>query len=164
MDRAAFLEALRAARAEWESTLAQVPDELMLEPGLAGGWSVKDVIAHVTWSEREMIGVLRQRALVGSPLWALDVDARNAAVHAENRDRELAEVVAEGCATWAELLPALEGLTDEDLVDRSRFDHMSGLPPGVLPWRIFAGNTFQHYQDHGRDIRSWLEDERVARR
>ena len=151
-----FVETLHAARAEWDEVLAAVPEDRMLESGLPGGWSVKDVVAHVTWSEREMVGVIRQRALLGSPLWALDVDARNAAVHAENRDRELADVLAEARATWAELLPGLEALTDEDLVDRTRFANMSGLPPGVLPWRIFAGNTFLHYRDHARDIRSWL--------
>lgn len=103
-----------------------------------------------------MVGVIRERALVGSPLWVLDQDARNAAVYAENRDRELRDVVAEERAVWSELLPGLESLTDEDLTDRSRFRNMSELPPGVLPWQIFAGSTFRHYEDHLRDIGSWL--------
>ena len=59
MDRSLFLDELRAARAEWEAALAEIPSERMTEPGLAGGWSVKDLIAHVAWSEREMIGVIR---------------------------------------------------------------------------------------------------------
>lgn len=156
MDRAEFLDRLRGARAEWDAVVAGIPEERMTEPGLAGGWSVKDVIAHVAWSERQMVGVIRERALVGSPLWGLDQDARNAAVHAENRDRDLREVLDEERAMWSELLPGLESLTDDDLTDRSRFREMSALPEGVLPWQIFAGSTFRHYEDHLRDIRSWL--------
>ena len=155
MDRSAFLDRVRSARGEWDAAIAAIPEERMTEPGPSGGWSVKDVIAHVAWSERQMVGVIRERALVGSPLWALDQDARNAAVHAENRERALREVLDDERAVWSELLPGLESLSDEDLADRSRFREMSGLPEGVLPWHIFAGSTFRHYEDHLRDLRAW---------
>ena len=156
MNRSEFLDRLAAARAEWEAVLASVPEERLTEPGLHGGWSVKDTVAHVCWSEREMAGVIRQRALVGSPLWALTQDERNAAVYAENRDRPFVEVLTEERATWAELRPGLESLTDEDLTDRARFPGMDDLPAGVLPWQIFAGSTFLHYTSHAGTIRSWL--------
>lgn len=125
----------------------------MLEASLAGGWSVKDVVAHVTWSEREMVGVVRQRALVGSPLWALDQDARNAIVYAENRERGLDDVLSEEQRVYAELSPLLEELTSEDLVDGDRWDQML---QNVPPWRIFAGSTFLHYEDHGAVIAKGL--------
>jgi Mycothiol maleylpyruvate isomerase N-terminal domain len=77
MNRATFLATLRAGRAEWEALLATIPIDRMTEPGAAGDRSVKDVVAHVTWSEREMIGVARAHALVGSDLWRLSQDERN---------------------------------------------------------------------------------------
>jgi hypothetical protein len=155
MNRSLFLEELRAARSEWDAALGAVPEERMLEPGLPGGWTVKDAVAHVTWSEREMVGVIAQRALVGSPLWELDQDARNAAVVADSRDRALGDVLAEARAVWLELLPGLESLTDDELTDPARFARLDELP-GVLPWQIFAGSTYLHYRDHARDIRAWL--------
>ena len=162
MDRTDFFDTLHAARGRWDALVEGIPAERMAEPGLPGGWSVKDTIAHVTWSEREMVGVIRERALVGSPLWALDQDARNAAVYEEHRDRPLAEVMADERAVWAELLPALESLTGEDLTDRARFREMDGLPPDVLPWHIFAGSTFRHYDDHSATIRAWLGEATAA--
>ena len=155
MDRHEFLEQIATARQAWTEVVGRVPRERMTEPILDGGWSIKDMIAHVAWSEREMIGVARQRALVGSPLWELDQDARNALVYAENRDRDLDEVVADEQQIYAELLPLLEGLTDEDLLDGSRFENML---PGVPPWRIFAGNTFLHYAQHAAAIGAWLPE------
>ncbi len=157
MNRSLFLDKLHAARREWEAVLALIPEERMAEPGLAGGWSVKDMIAHVTWSEREMVGVIRERALVGSPYWELGQDERNALVYEENRDRPLAEVLAEARAVWEELLPGLEALTDEDLNDPARFRGLSETAPGVPPWQIFAGSTFRHYDDHTADLMAWLD-------
>jgi uncharacterized damage-inducible protein DinB len=156
MNQSLFLEELRAARREWDAALAGISEERMLDPGLPGGWSVKDAIAHVTWSEREMVGVIRERALAGSPLWELDQDARNAAVVAAARDHTLDEVLAGARAVWAELLPALQSLTDDDLTDPSHFARLDELP-GVLPWQIFAGSTFRHYRDHAGEIRAWRQ-------
>lgn len=152
MDRAIFLERLAAGRRAWEEALARVPEARMTEPCLEGGWSVKDVVAHVCWSEREMLGVLRERALVGSELWALGQDERNAAIHEENRDRPLADILVEERATWEALRPDLEALSAEDLVERARFRGMSGMPEGILPWRIFAGNTFIHHEEHAGQL------------
>ena len=153
MNRKDFLERLAAGRREWEAALERIPEARMTEPALAGGWSAKDVVAHVCWSERETAGVLRQRALVGSDLWALEQDARNAIVQAQNRDRPLAEVLADEREAWAALRPGLEALTDEELTDRSTFDRMDRVPADVLPWRIFAGSTFLHWEEHARDLR-----------
>lgn len=157
MNRAEFLDKVRTARRHWEETIALVPEDRMTEPGLFGGWSVKDLIAHVAWSEREMVGVIRERALVGSPLWRLGQDERNAIVFAENRDRPLDDVLAEERAIWNELLPGLESLSDEDLNDPGRFRGLADTAPGVLPWQIFAGSTFAHHEHHARDIRAWLD-------
>jgi hypothetical protein len=126
----------------------------MTEPVLDGGWTIKDVVAHIEWSERELVGVARQRALVGSPLWALDQDARNAIVYTENRDRDLDDVIRDERQSYDELLPLLEALSSEDLVDSDRWDRMV---PGVPPWRIFAGGTFLHYKDHTAAIADWLQ-------
>ena len=51
--------------------LAEVDSERMLEPGLPGGWSLKDVIAHVNWYEQEMVVLLETQELAGSELWEL---------------------------------------------------------------------------------------------
>ena len=59
----------------------------MTTPGVVGKWSVKDLVAHITWSEREMVGVLAARALAGSDLWSLTNDERNEIVYQQNRDR-----------------------------------------------------------------------------
>lgn len=159
MTRQRFLETLRAERARWEAALARV-DRARLEASVAaGGWSVKDIVAHVVWSERELLGLVSQRALVGSPLWQLDQDERNGIVYEQNRLRPVDEVLAEAEEIYARLLAGLEGLEDQDFIDPGRFQ---GMPAGWVPWRIFSGSTFEHYQAHRPAIEASVEEERPS--
>ena len=154
MTRDEMLTRTRDAWARWEATLAEVPEERMEDPGVAGDWSAKDVIAHITWFEKEMIGLVKARAFVGSDLWLVGTHERNAVIHEENKDRPLEDVRAESAAVHPELVARLETLTDEDLLDPSRFPPM---PAEWKPIEVIEGNTFEHYDQHAKGLRRWLE-------
>ena len=154
MDKTTFLDSLKTERARWDALLAQVGEARMTVPGAEGEWSVKDIIAHVSWFEREMVDLLRVHALVGSELWNLPQDRRNAAVFEQNRDRALHGVLGESQRVFPQLLELVEALSDEDLNDPGRF---AGMPNDWLPWKIIADNTYTHYPDHGASIRAWLD-------
>lgn len=153
MDKTLFISTLRKAREEWEDLLAQVSEEQRLQPGAAGKWSVKDVIAHVAWGEREIVPVMRTHVLAGSELWNLSDDERNEIVYQQNRDRSWHEIMNEEQQAYADLLAAAQTLSDEDLNDSHRYKQM---PEEWVPWQLYAGNTFNHYQDHMPSIREWL--------
>jgi uncharacterized damage-inducible protein DinB len=153
MDKTLFISTLRKAREEWEALLAQVGEEQMLQPGAAGKWSVKDVIAHVTWGEREIAPVMRTHVLAGSELWNLSDDERNEIMYQQNRDRSLHEIMNEEQQAYADLLAAARTLSDEDLNDSHRYKQM---PEEWVPWQLYAGNTFKHFHDHMPSIREWL--------
>ncbi len=158
MDKATFINTLEQSRAEWEALLAQVDEERMLQPGAAGKWSVKDVIAHVTWGEREIVPIMRTHVLAGSELWNLSDDERNEIVYQQNRDRPLQEILQEEQQAYADLLEAAQTLSDEDLNDPHRFKQMS---EEWVPWQIIAGCSFKHYQDHMPSIREWLAQQQT---
>src|SRR3954451_9230574 len=127
---AEFCAAVASAYQEWEMVLAAVGEPRMTVPSVDGAESIKDVIAHVAWYEREMIGVLHEHALAGSDLWGLSTNARNVAIFAANRDRPLAEVLTEARNVHRQLLAELAALTDADLADATRFRDM---PPAWHP-------------------------------
>jgi hypothetical protein len=154
MNKSEFLDALQTAHAEWEAALAQVGEARMNEPGVVGDWTTKDAIAHVTWFEREMVGVLRARALIGSDLWNLPPDQRNAAIFEQNRQRSLSDVLTEAREVFPQLVELAQALDDRDLNDPSRFADM---PADWVPWQVIAGNTFEHYRAHVSDLRAWMK-------
>jgi uncharacterized protein (TIGR03083 family) len=144
-------ERVRADRADWETVLARVPRERLTEPGLPGGWSVKDVVAHMTWGMKEGVGMMRARGLVGSDLWKLDDDGRNAIVVAESRARSLEDILADYRSTTADYTREIARLSDDELNDPARWPDM---PADWRPWRIIYDPN--HYAHHARDLRDWL--------
>jgi uncharacterized damage-inducible protein DinB len=153
INKETFLERMQTTRAQWEVLLKEVDEINMIRPGVEGEWSMKDIIAHVAWYDREMVGILQARALVGSSLWVLPNAERNAAIFDQNRGRSLQDVLAEARRVYAELLEALQSLAEEELIDPSRYRDM---PADWVPWKVFADNTYDHYAAHIPAIRAGL--------
>lgn len=49
-------------------------------------------------------------------------------------------------------LRELKQVSEADLHDPNQF----GMPPDWQPWQVLAENIWEHYDDHTRDLRSWL--------
>lgn len=154
MDKTTFLNTLASEHARWKALLEQVKTEWMTQPGVTGYLSIKDLLAHITWYEREMINLIQTRVLAGSELWNLPTDEQNAAIYEENRHRPLADVQAEAQQVYEQLINTAETLSDEDLNDPTRF---SGMFADWIPWKLIAENSYEHYQQHISDIQAWLD-------
>jgi hypothetical protein len=154
MSQSKMLELLQRDHQEWVALLAEVGRQRMTVPGLPGGWSVQDVIAHISWFEREMVGMLKARALVGSELWNLPQDERNGQIYQENKDRPLEDVLGEAQLVFEQLLQEVAALPVENLNDPALFP---GMPADWVPWEIIAQNSYEHYQHHVGAIRKWLK-------
>ncbi|MGH2494312.1 MAG: ClbS/DfsB family four-helix bundle protein [Ktedonobacteraceae bacterium] len=155
MDKTTFIDTLVQIRAQWDALIAQIDEQWMLEPGVEGDWSIKDIIAHVMWNELEMIPLIQTRTLTGSELWDLPQDERNAAVYQQYRDHPLPEILSQEQQAYTQLLAQAKTLSDEELNDPHRFKNMPDTEDWI-PWRIIAGCSFTHYPDHMASIREWL--------
>jgi uncharacterized protein (TIGR03083 family) len=153
--RDGLLSTIRADRAAFDAIVDRVPAQQLQNPTLPGGWSVKDVLAHMAWGDLEAIGVIRARALVGSPLWDLPQDERNEVVVRESRSRSLDDVIAEYRSSFEDYIDAIGSLTDDELNDPDRFPGLSETIPDWRPWRVLYDP--HHYADHGRTIAAALE-------
>jgi hypothetical protein len=131
-------ERMRAEHARLEALLANYSDEELVQPGRFGAWSVKDMLAHITFWEQRLIAYVNgaKESLVQSDEDELAaIDRINAGVLAANRDRSLAEVRAAFDASYQQTLALAESLSAEDLADE------------VL-YGLLAGDTFDHYREH----------------
>lgn len=154
MPVAVLLDKLRAERAALEELLARIPPEQMTRPGAEGAWSVRDILVHITWYDREVAGAIQRRAIAGgSPLFGLSIDERNIAMLAEAQALTLEQVLAESREVFARLLEAAATLSEEDMADPQRL----GMPPEWVPSTTIAINTYRHYRQHIPALRSWIE-------
>jgi len=101
LSKTQLLTELRTEQADWEALLDEIGQAHMTQPEVAGGWSIKDIVAHLTgWRRRS---VRRFQALLHhepdfSPPWPPELredDEINAWMYESNRDRPLAEVLSE---------------------------------------------------------------------
>ena len=130
----------------------------MLEPRLPGGWSVKDVLAHLAWWDQWLLftlpagqNTLQQPAapplaeqIPPAGAWA---DEMNAKVYAYNQARELSAIQAEFTATLNHLLQRVSQLSLDDLYDPNGIAATIGQPVAPLVLGIY-----EHYEEHAHEL------------
>jgi hypothetical protein len=167
MNKAQLLSTLKRERSEWESLLSQFDEHEMIRPAADGEWSVKDIVAHVTYYERWLLNWLedavRGKVTVATHKDEVDVDARNALIFAENKDRSVQDVLAESRQVFEQVFKLVELLPEQDLLDPHRFDRY------VVPfwkrseplWQCIAGDTYEHYRQHLPTLRARRESQEL---
>ena len=125
------------------------------EPSVSGSWSLKDILAHITWYEEQMVDAMEARALIGSELWNVSPQERNAAIYEEFKSAPLQDVLDDAIATHQQLVHWVGTLTDEELNEPGHFEAM---PDEWTFGEILAQNTYEHYGDHAASIAKWLSN------
>lgn len=128
-----------AKRAEWEEALQQVSDEQMDQP-LLDEWTVRDVVAILTWKEQQVAEIARRRALLETGFGALP-QAEQASILEAGRALSLPALLEQHQAAHQEMLQALQTLSDEEL----NSEEMDGMPPDERFWKMIAGSTWWIY-------------------
>jgi uncharacterized protein (TIGR03083 family) len=142
-----LLRAVHEERARLEGLLARLTAEQIVAPGVDGPWSVKDILVHISYWERDLLRRLSGQGPIDAP--TEDVNER---VFRANRGRPLEAVMAEFDASFRDLRTRLAELSDEEL----------NRPPFYRPWqarplwRDVASETYEHYWEHTEPLRVWL--------
>jgi hypothetical protein len=157
MSKADVLRGVIDGYEQWQDLLAEIGEAQMTTPGVAGEWSVKDIVAHVGWYEWWTSEFIRTRNWPEVPehLNFDDTDARNDAYFLEKRDAPLAEVLADAKRFHEGFVEAISQLAEDDFADQTRL----GMPTGEgweLP-NLIPDNSNRHYEDHAETIRERLK-------
>lgn len=125
-----------------------------LDEVFLGTWSVKDLLVHLTWYEREMTDMVKERETAVLELWGLPRKERNQRIYEQQRDQPLEQVLEEHQQIHEMLIQEIERLEDEDLNDPSRTPKM--LPDSKL-WELLEENIWFHYLLHSEALWAWQE-------
>lgn len=126
-----WLELMRAIRG--------LPDPAFTRPGIVDSWSIKDVLAHVSAWERELIEHVAAEEH-GDEYVMPDVDQFNAEQAELDADRTLDDVRDDLEETHTELMSILEETP-------------------VLSRELVANDTYRHYADHAAQINAWRQQQ-----
>jgi len=156
MTGARLAEILRDERAKWNALLDQVGLDRMDIPGVEGEWSVKQLVAHLTWYEQAVVEGAQQALNTGTFSRrrpdGVGLDEMNALIAEESRARPASDVLAEADAVFAQLLTLIAACPNAILND----PRLLGLPDDMPPWMRVANNSYAHYREHEPALRAWL--------
>jgi hypothetical protein len=120
-----------------------------MEPGVTGDWSVRDIIAHVTWWEEEALAHLPLVLTGGRPprysVTYGGIDAFNAQMTERTRRLSLSDVLERRDEVHRRLVALVQRAPEDQLTGESRFRRRLRL------------DTHGHYPKHERAIRTWRE-------
>ena len=155
---AQLLEVMRTARSNWEALVAEAGEARLTEPGVEGNWSLKDIIAHITyfetWAADNVLAFRHGEARPQPEYKGLEIDEENARIYERLRSKSLPQVLQESQDSFRRSIEAVQGLRDEDLYD-PKFTRVPD-----ADWTVFdlvEGDTFEHYNDHSTSVRAWLD-------
>ena len=116
MNRQQLLNRLDTAWVAFQASYAGLSNSRLTEPGVTGDWSVKDLIAHVTWWEEEALRHL-PLIIVGDrpPRYSVaygGIDAFNAMMAERKRDVSLSEVLTQQDDTHQRLIDFVQSVSE----------------------------------------------------
>jgi hypothetical protein len=144
-----MLGQLDEAWQEFHASYAGLSDEQMLIPGVCGEWSVRDLIAHVTWWDAEALKHLPLVLEGGRPprysVTYGGIDAFNALMTERKAHLSLDEVRQQAVETHQQLVDYIVSESPERILAEPRFRKRLRL------------DTFGHYPIHTDQIRAWRD-------
>ena len=149
MNREQLLHRLDTAWVAFRASYAGLSNAQLIEPGVAGEWSVKDLIAHVTWWEEEALRHLPLILAGGRPprysATYGGIDAFNAMMAERKRDVSLADVLTQQDDTHRRLVDFIQSVPEDQFTRETRFRRRLRL------------DTYSHYPIHTKAIWEWRQ-------
>jgi hypothetical protein len=149
MDRLQLLKRLDRAWEALKASYVGLSDSELLESCITGNWSVRDIIAHVTWWEEEAMKHLPLILAGGKPprysVTYGGIDAFNAQMTEQKRNLSLDEVLRQRDETHHRLIDFIQTVPEDQIVRETRFRRRLRL------------DTYSHYPKHAEAIWKWRE-------
>ena len=148
------IDQIRKAQNELLSAIDGLSSDAMLRVGAVGIWSVKDVLAHITLWQSELITALSQldrRGIVPDIVKIDDLDDFNEEGYRINVRRDLDIILEDLHGVHKHLVAAVEALDEKTLTDTRKFHWLEGETIEYL----IAENGYLHESEHAAQIREW---------
>lgn len=148
-DQQFLLNRLDAARAQVEELLPQLPRQ----EEIYSGWTIKDLLAHLTGWDEALIDTFRAHVSGQPPKTPADrcIDEYNSRMVASRSDLDFLHVLQEWKLTRQILRTIFEQMPEEEF-----------LQPFTTPWgeqgsvTTVLGIIREHEEQHAQGLRAWL--------
>lgn len=157
MNKNELLKALDEGRENFLEAIENLDDEHLHLPGVTGEWSVKDLLAHLSRWESELVKLLWQLGQGQRPTTVQfsheGMDAINARWQDAAHERPLEQVLEDFHAVRTQTIRRVEDFSDQELGLPGRYRWLKG----KALWEWVASDSFEHENEHAAEIRAWRQ-------
>lgn len=147
MNKRQLLKRLDAAWKTFQDSYAGLTEAQLMEPGVAGAWSVRDILAHVSTWEQETLqhlpSILKGEKPPRYSVMYGGIAAFNARMTEEKKSLSLSEVQQQLHETHGRVIELIENAPEDQFESETRFRRRLRL------------DTYSHYPKHAEAIRKW---------
>ena len=158
MNKGELLNKLESSRESFLELIDDIQDDTFEEPGVNGAWSLKDVLAHLTRWEAELVKLLWQVSQGLAPTSAhfsdVSIDKLNEKWYSEMRARRLDKVLEDYHSVRNQTMRRIEDFSDQELNDEKRYRWLGGRPL----WAWIAADSYEHEYEHSLQIKVWKDE------
>ena len=158
MNKIEIIAALENSHERLVEVIEELTPEEMSTPGVVGDWTIKDLLAHLTRWEAELVKLLWQVPQGIQPTTILNqnisLDEINAHWHDEDQARPLERILKDFHGVREQTIRRLDHFKDDDLNNPQRYSWLGGRPL----WMWVAEDSFEHDLEHLEQIQTWREN------
>jgi hypothetical protein len=155
MTKEEIITKLSASRENFLAAIQGLSDPDLTTKTVAGQWTVKDIMAHLTRWEAELVKLLWQaRNNVKPTTIHFDlppVDEINAKWYLESRESALHMVWSDFHGVRAQTVRRVKKFSSVELNDPQQYPWLDSNPL----WQWIATDSFEHESEHEAQIRTW---------
>jgi hypothetical protein len=150
-----LLKDIYTERRRLEKNLSTLSAEEMIQPGVIGTWSVKDILMHLVAWEKLLLdwyhaGIQGSHPVI-TPVGMSKkaIDALNQEIYEKNRRLRLDAVLSDFRTSYQQTLTTIKAIPEDDMFIHGRFEWTGRLTLADY----ITGNTCNHYAWAKRMIR-----------
>ena len=150
---------LEESRDTFLGVLDSIPQLILKTEAVIGDWTVKDILAHLSRWEAEIIRLIWQIKQQNNPKnfhWDtnLNIDKQNQIWYLESKARDYELILDDYHSVRYQTLARIDDITEQDLKVIVSGYESKGKP--LINW--IAEFTFEHEREHLDNIQTWLDN------
>jgi hypothetical protein len=159
MNKSTILKKLRSEHQRMLAVIDGLSKDAMLQPGVIGDWSVKDILNHLSHWEAELVTLLWQVQQGQKPSSVShsneEIESLNQQWYKEGLERSLEMIMIDFRGVRKQTIRRVEAFNEDDLAKADRYPWLKGKS---LADKI-ATYSFEHDREHIEQVRKWREQQ-----
>ena len=163
MDKIELLQWLKMEHQEWKAVISHFTSSNWETPGVAGYWSMKDVLAHLIGWNRRLVDIM-QAVINGKPkpqpFWPTNMnsdDQINAWFYETNRNHSVSKLLDEEEQVFKQVLEIVKSFPDNVEIRTIREGNRDFYLVQINGQQLNPGEFFSHYRDdHKNQVQLFL--------